>query len=156
MNPKSGQEKDMNSRGLQAALISIDESLPLRKISGLIDGMAVSADVKALLMDIASLSIKIGERVVAIGRKIVSFALGLVKKFPNTTFGIVIALVLGALVTSAFGGIPIIGVALAAKLKANLLLFGIARGAVADISQMPLRAEVDSLVNQMAPLAKVA
>ena len=143
----------MTFNDLQVTLISIDESLPLRKIGDLIDRMTLSADAKALLMDIAALTIKIGERVVAIGRKIVSFALGLVKKFPNTTFGIVIALVLGALVASAFGGIPLVGAALAAKLKAILLIFGIARGAVADISQMPMRAEVDGLVLQMAPLA---
>ena len=78
------------------------------------------------------------------------------KGFPNTTFGIVIALLLGALVASAFAGIPLFGAVLAAKLKAILLLFGIAKGALADISQMPIRVAVDDLTMQIAPLARVA
>ncbi len=156
MNPTSGQDKVSNHNDLQAIFISIDESLSLRKIGGLVDSMDVSADAKAFILDIASLTIKIGERVVAVGRKIISFALGLLKRFPNTSFGIVLALILGSLVASAFGGIPLIGAVLVAKLKAIMLLFGIAWGTINDLSQMPIKVEVDGLVNQMALIAKVA
>lgn len=153
MNTRSGREHDISASGIEVALASAEQSLTLRQIRSKIDRMAVSADTKALLMDIASITIKVGEQIVAFGRKIVSYILGLVQKFPNTAFGIVVALVLGALVASAFGGIPLVGAILVAKLKAIMLLFGIAKGALTDIARMPIGGEVDGFVKEMSPLA---
>jgi hypothetical protein len=149
----SGREQNDIASALEAALASVEESLTLRKIRGQIDRLAVSADAKALLMDIASMTVQVGEWIVAIGRKIVSFALDLSKRFPNTAFGIVIALVLGALVASAFGGIPLVGAVLVAKLQAIILLFGIAKGAMADMSLTSVGGEVDIFVKDLNPLA---
>ena len=155
MNPMSDQDKVINHNDLETIFVSIDDSLPMRKIGAMVDRMDVSADAKAFILDVASLTIEIGERVVAVGRKIISFALGLLKRFPNTAFGIVLALILGSLVASAFGGIPLIGAVLVAKLNAIMLLFGIAWGTINDLSQMPIKVEVDEFVGQMAPIAKV-
>jgi hypothetical protein len=154
LTTKSDREQCNIAGELELTLAGLKGSLTLRRIKDRVERMAVSADVKALIIDIASVTIEIGETIVSIGRKIVSFALDLFKRFPNTAFGIVIALVLGALVSSAFGGIPLIGAILVAKLKAIMLLFGIARGALADISRMPIGGEVDAFVTGLNPLAR--
>lgn len=150
------EQSDEDRSALRLALESIEDAVPLRKIERMIDRLEISADAKALIMDIASLTVRVGEMIIAIGRKVVSFALGLIKKFPNTAFGIVIALIVGALLGSAFGGIPLLGTVLVAKLKAILLIFGIAKGALTDMAGMPLRSAVDELVAKIAPVAKVA
>lgn len=150
------EQRDEDPSALRLALETIDDAVPLRKIERMIGQLEISADAKALIMDVASLTVRVGEMIIAIGRKVVSFALGLMKKFPNTAFGIVIAVIVGALLGSAFGGIPLIGAVLVAKLKAILLIFGIAKGALTDLAGMPLRAAVDDLVTRIAPVAKVA
>ena len=74
----------------ESALSEITTALPLRKIVDRIDRMAISADAKALLKDLASISVRIGDTLVHVRRKVIDYAMEIVTRFPNTTFGVII------------------------------------------------------------------
>lgn len=117
---------------LEQALDQIQTSPPLRKIKEMLDRTDLSADTKALLYDVAKITVKIGETVVAVGRRIIDIAYKLVTKFPNTTFGVVVAVVLTTLCTGTIGAVvPVLAVAL----NKLIFLLGIAAGAIEDLRQ---------------------
>lgn len=134
---------------MKAAMQSVEEALPLRKIRELVERMDASADAKALIMDIAGVSVKIGEKLVAIGRKVVSFVFDLVQRFPNSIFGIIMAFTVSALI----GSVPFIGAALAPILAPLLLAFGLTSGALADFKEAGVTARIQGLEQQFSALA---
>jgi hypothetical protein len=144
INPNLEQQQTLND-----VLQGVEESLSIRRIRDLVERLDASADAKALIMDIATVTIKIGEHVVAIGRKIISFVFELVKRFPNTLFGVVIALTVSMLVAS----VPFIGGLLAPFITPLMLAFGVTSGAMADIKEAGVRSRIEGLEQQFAVIA---
>ena len=131
---------------VEEALERIRTSPPLRKVKEFIDRTNLSADMKALLYDIAQTSIKVGEAVVAIGRRVLDIAMGLINRFPNMTLGLLVAVVLATVLGVA--SFPIIG-GLLSKL---LVLLGITQGAIQDIREGAMKATMDRVEAEFAPL----
>lgn len=119
---------------------------PKRVICDRIDRLSVSADAKALLNDLLELAIDVGGRVIDAGRRILAFIFDLVERFPNTAFGVIVALVVSTLIAS----IPLLGLVLGPLLSPLLLAFGLAAGAIADLKDAPLRARVGVLERHFA------
>jgi len=117
-------------------------------LNGYIDSFNISADAKVLLHSLQSIVITVGEKVVAIGKKLLEVLLVLTRKFPNTAFGIIVAVFLGLLVSA----IPLVGVLLAGILKPLLLIFGIAVGAKNDMKDMSLKQAINDAVEIFSPL----
>ena len=133
---------------LEKVLVAVNDSLPLRKIEEMLDRTDLSADAKSIVLEVASRTIVVAGQIVRIGRKVVSFALELAKTFPNTLFGVALALVMTALIAA----IPIFGAVLAGLLKSILLIFGIAQGALADMRSGELGSRFENLTAQFLPL----
>jgi hypothetical protein len=129
-----------------------DKSLALapppskRALREQIDRLSVSADAKAILNDLLGVVIDVGGRVIAAGRQILAFIFDLVRRFPNTTFGVIVALVVSSLIAS----IPLLGLILGPFLSPLLLAFGLVAGAIADLKDAPLRARVSDLEQYFA------
>lgn len=134
---------------LEQALDQIQTSPPLRKIKEMLDRTDLSADTKALLYDVAKITVKIGETVVAVGRRIIDIAYKLVTKFPNTTFGVVVAVVLTTLCTGTIGAVvPVLAVAL----NKLIFLLGIAAGAIEDLRQNAMKNAMERVFMEFAAL----
>lgn len=123
------------------------ESMPSKRaLRDRIDRLSVSADAKALLNDLLDVVMDVGGRIIDAGRRILAFIFDLVERFPNTTFGVIVALVVSTLVAS----IPLLGLVLGPLLAPLLLAFGLAAGAIADLKDAPLRARVGALERHFA------
>jgi hypothetical protein len=126
----------------------INASLPLRKIASMIDRTDLSADTKALLMDLAKLTVTVGTTVVSIGRKILTLAFDIVAAFPNSTFGVVVAVIVSMLIAS----VPFVGAVLAPLIGPLLLALGLTMGAIADLRTRAWTARIQSLETQLSNL----
>lgn len=120
---------DMTLDSRNALLQDINDALPLRKIAEALDRMSLSADTKALLMDLAAVTVKAGEFVVNLGRKILTLALSIVRAFPGSIFGTIVAVVVASLIA----GFPILGSFFAMFLQPLLMAFGLTMGALSDL-----------------------
>ncbi|HEX8555879.1 MAG TPA: hypothetical protein VF695_14330 [Sphingomonas sp.] len=109
--------------------------LARRDLTIAIDRLTVSADAKVILTQLSDLSVTVGDKVIAIGRRILSFVLHAVKTYPNTSFGLVIGIVMTLLI----GSMALIGGLLAPILGPLLMALGIGVGALADIRNSGLR-----------------
>ncbi|MCF1708713.1 hypothetical protein L0V05_07780 [Tabrizicola sp. J26] len=127
-------------------LREINAALPLRKISDQIDRLALSADVKSLVMDLARVTVAVGDVVLQIGRKILTVVFEILARFPNTVFGVVISVAVGLLVAS----IPFIGATLSAFLMPLLVAFGLTRGAIADFANASWTSRINELEARLA------
>lgn len=125
---------------------AINDALPLRKLRDLIDRLEISADAKALLFDIANLTVQSGKFVLNIGRKILTFAFEIVRKFPKTIFGLVVA----TIVTSLIASIPWIGGLLAPIAGPLILAFGLSAGAINDMRDASWASRIDELEQKLA------
>ena len=113
-----------------------------------IERLHISADGKAILSELADVTIDIGGRLVQVGRRVVAFILELVRQYPNTTFGMVAALVVSALIAS----VPLLGAVLSPLLAPLLLAFGIVKGALADMANSSLNAKIRDAVAEFGAL----
>ena len=138
----------MSENLLKAAIKEANSALPTRKLNELIERTSLSADMKALLIDVASITAKVAGTVITIGRKILTVALDLVKVFPSVTLGVLAALVISALIAS----IPLVGGLLAGALSSILLLVGVGKGALQDLSSPALEERITSFVNSLSAL----
>lgn len=125
------------------------ESYTRKQIKRIIDNMNVSADAKSILSSIADTVILVGEKIIQIGKKIIEYVLALIKAYPNATFGLVLGLLLGALVT----GIPIIGVALGALINPLLAALGLAAGWMDDLRDNNLKIKIVEAQKSFSALA---
>ncbi|NIZ61968.1 hypothetical protein DL239_13385 [Sedimentitalea sp. CY04] len=144
----SSQEDEV----FQEALSAIQSSSPLTKIRKMIDNTNLSADMKALLYDIAKITIKVGETIIAVGRRVLDLSMMLVSKFPHTTLGVIVAVVLMTVTSSVLAWAPLLAVAL----NKLLLILGFTAGAVEDIRQNAMREAMERIALQWAPLHKAA
>jgi len=106
-----------------------------------IDRLELSADSKALLSDIVNVTVSVGGKLISAGRQIIAFVLETVKRFPNTSFGLIVALVMSVLIAS----VPFIGAVLGPLLAPLLIAFGLGSGALADIKDHALMTRVNLL-----------
>lgn len=129
----------------------VNSSLPLRKLTQLIDRTAMSADMKSLLADLAKVTVKVAGKILSIGRKILTFVFDVIKVIPTITLGVLAAIVISTLIAS----IPFLGGFLAAILTPILLASGVGVGALKDFSNDKLEARLDSLVDSFSSLKEV-
>ena len=97
-----------------------EQSVPLLSLFDIqrrIDNLNISSDAKMILYDLAAVTAEVGGKIVSAGRRILSFIFDLVKRFPNTAFGLIVGYVLSALLAS----IPFLGPLLAALIGPLLL-----------------------------------
>ncbi|WP_431299397.1 hypothetical protein [Tabrizicola sp. BL-A-41-H6] len=127
-------------------LKELNLSLPLRKLTALIDQLDVSADFKAVLRDLAKVTWTVGSTVVSLGRKILAVALDIATTFPGTLFGVVVA----SIVTLIVGTIPLIGPLLAAFVGPIMLATGLTMGALSDFRSSAWSTKVAALQTQLA------
>lgn len=111
--------------------------------------MAASADAKALLAQLATVTVEVGGRLVEAGRRILSFALEMAKAFPNTLFGVVVAIIMSVLIAS----IPFLGGILGPLLAPILLAYGLGSGAITDMKEGALRRRVEALEAEFRAMA---
>lgn len=129
-----------------AALVLLASPPSKRDLLASIDRLTISADAKALLNDLATITIEVAGKMVAAGRQILAFVLDMMKRFPNTAFGLIVALVISTLVAA----IPLLGIVLGPLLAPLLLAFGIGAGALADLRSTEIRARVGQLETHFA------
>ena len=139
------------SGNLEAAIKEANSALPNRKLKDLIERTNLSADMKALLSDIATITAKVAGKLISIGRKILTVVFDLIKLFPAITVGVIAALVLTAIIAA----IPLIGGVLAGALSSILLLLGIGKGALTDLSSPDLNERIQNFVNSLSALKEV-
>ena len=139
------------SGNIEAAIKEANSALPNRKLKDLIERTNLSADMKALLTDIATITTKVAGKLISIGRKILTVVFDLIKLFPAITIGVIAALVL----TSIIAAIPLIGGVLAGALSSILLLLGIGKGALSDLSSPALNERIQNFVNSLSALKEV-
>ena len=133
---------------IEMAIKEANSSLPARKLKDLIERTNLSADMKALLTDISAITMKVAGKLITIGRKILTIVFDLIRVFPAISVGVVAALVL----TSIIASIPLVGGALAGALSSILLLLGIGKGALTDLSNPALNDRIESFVNSLSAL----
>ena len=139
------------SGNLEAAIKEANSALPNRKLKDLIERTNLSADMKALLSDIATITAKVAGKLISIGRKILTVVFDLIKLFPAITVGVIAALVLTAIIAA----IPLVGGVLAGALSSILLLLGIGKGALTDLSSPDLNVRIQNFVNSLSALKEV-
>lgn len=138
----------MNSN-IEVAIREANNALPPRKLRDLIERTDLSADMKAIMFDLVDVTTNIAGKAIAIGRKILTVVLEFMKIFPGVAIGVIIALVLTALISA----IPIFGGFLASVLSSVLLLIGVAKGALHDLSNPDLNTKIDSFVSSLSALS---
>lgn len=133
----------------ELAAREINTALPLRKIAEQLDRLPLSADTKALIMDLAHVTVRTGEFVLQIGRKILSVVFEILKRFPQTTFGVVVSVAVAMLIAS----IPLLGGVLAPFLGPLIVAFGLTKGAIADMSNAAWASRIGELEVRLGQLS---
>ncbi len=123
-----------------------------RRIDQYIDSLDISADAKALLASIMNTTIRVGEKILRIGKRILELVIALVKQFPNTTFGLILGLLVGMLVAS----IPLLGFVFGALVKPIAILFGLAVGYKEDLLDKALDRKIAEATAIFEPLKGAA
>ena len=133
------------------AIREVNSGLSIRKLREIVERSNMSADMKALLIDIAGVTAKVAGKVISIGRKILTVVFDLVKLFPAVTLGVIAALV----ITSIISSIPFFGAALAASLSSIIMLLGIGKGALQDLSNPALDDRLSNFISSISALAEM-
>ena len=110
------------------------------KIQRAIDNLSLSADQKAMVSQISQFTLQVGTKVFSIGRKILELSLLFFKKFPATSFGLVVGLVVSSFIpagTVVGFAVPVIS-SLTALLKKLVILFSIGFGLKDDLKNTAL------------------
>ena len=145
-----GEKLAVQSKG--ALLKELNTLNSSRQIEAAVEKLAVSADAKSLLLDLSRITMKIGEAVFSLGKAILTFVVNMVKRYPNTAFGLVIGLTVSVMV----GGIPVIGLILGPILGKLLMVFGLTMGALTDFKDAAIRSEIAALERKVSIIAEGA
>lgn len=137
-------------QGKDELLAALNTVASTRQMGAAIEKLAISADAKSLLLDLSRITMKVGEAVFSLGKAILTFVVDIVKRFPNTAFGLVIGLTVSVMV----GGIPVIGFILGPVLGKLLTAFGLTMGAIADFKDATIRSEIAALERKVAIVAE--
>jgi len=105
-----------------------------------LNNLQLSADQKALIAKIADFTVSIGKTVIKVGRRILELALLFFKKFPSTSFGLVIGLVISYFIPSGVlngFAIPFVS-SILALIKKLVVLFALGLGFKEDMRNTAL------------------
>ena len=141
-------EVEIPDENLEALKALTQDRVSDTKLQSYIDNLDLPADAKALIASILKTAVRVGEMVIRIGKKIVEIVIMIVSKFPNATFGLVLGLIVGALVTS----IPLIGGLLGAFVLPIAAAFGLATGYMNDLRDNSLAKKVAEASTMFQPL----
>jgi len=141
-------EVEIPDENLEALQALTQDRVSDTKLQSYIDNLDLPADAKALIASILKTAVRVGEMVIRIGKKIVEIVIMIVSKFPNATFGLVLGLIVGALVTS----IPLIGGLLGAFVLPIAAAFGLATGYMDDLRDNSLAKKVAEVSAMFQPL----
>ncbi len=144
------REDGWTAHSKDGLLKELNNVLSLRNVEAVIERLSVSADAKSLLLDLSRITMKVGNALFSLGKAILTFVINTVKKFPNTTFGLVIGLTVSVMVS----GIPVIGFILGPLLGKMLTAFGLTMGAIADFKDASIRSEIAALERKVAIVAE--
>jgi hypothetical protein len=100
-----------------------------RTLNEMLARLEMSADAKVLIGKVIETTAQIGGRLVDVGRTVVAFTLDLARRYPGTTFGLII----GAAVSYLISTVPLIGPFIASFMGPLMIAFGISVGAIADL-----------------------
>ena len=131
-------EVEISDENFEALQTLAQDRVSDSKLQSYIDNLDLPADAKALIASILKTAVRVGEMVIRIGKKILEIVIMITSKFPNATFGLVLGLIVGALVTS----IPLIGGLLGAFVLPIAAAFGLVTGYMADLSDQRLANKV--------------
>ena len=145
-------EVEIPDEDLEALQALAQDRISDTKLQSYIDNLDLPADAKALIASILKTVVRVGEMVIRVGKKIVEVVLMIVSKFPNATFGLVLGLIVGALVTS----IPLIGGLLGAFVLPIAAAFGLATGYMDDLRDNSLAKKVAEVSAMFQPLKSAA
>ena len=118
------------------------------KLSQYIDNLELSADAKALMHDITKSTIKVGKQIIAVGKRAVEILIAIARQFPKMSLGFILALLIGALISS----IPVLGVIFGPTLTLILAVFGLAKGFAEDLRDQGLDRKIKEAVAMYDPL----
>jgi len=110
------------------------------KMQRAIDNLSLSADQKVMISQIGEFTLTIGKKIFSLGRKILELSLLFFKKFPATSFGVIVGLVVSSLIPSGVVkgfAVPLVA-SLAALLKKLVILFSIGFGLKEDLKTTAL------------------
>jgi hypothetical protein len=141
-------EVEIPDENLEALQALAQDNVSDTKLQSYIDNLDLPADAKALIASILKTAVRVGEMVIRIGKKIVEIVIMIASKFPNATFGLVLGLIVGALVTS----IPLIGGLLGAFVLPIAAAFGLATGYMDDLRDNSLAKKVAEVSAMLQPL----
>jgi hypothetical protein len=141
-------EVEIPDENLEALQALTQDRVSDTKLQSYIDNLDLPADAKALIASILKTAVRVGEMVIRIGKKIVEIVIMIASKFPNATFGLVLGLIVGALVTS----IPLIGGLLGAFVLPIAAAFGLATGYMDDLRDNSLAKKVAEVSAMFQPL----
>jgi len=135
-----GNTINMEAEHLTAADVDIlnSEIYTRKHIRQMIDNMDISADAKSILNSIAQTTIAVGKNIIQIGKKILEIVLEILRKFPNASYGLILGLLLGMLVS----GIPILGLAFGPFITPLAAAFGLASGWSNDLRDNALTTKI--------------
>ena len=131
-------EVEISDENFEALQTLAQDRVSDSKLQSYIDNLDLPADAKVLIASILKTAVRVGEMVIRIGKKIVEIVIMIASKFPNATFGLVLGLIVGALVTS----IPLIGGLLGAFVLPIAAAFGLVTGYMDDLSDQRLANKV--------------
>lgn len=118
------------------------------KLHSYIDNLDISADAKALIASILKATVRVGEIVIRIGKRILEIVIMFTTRFPNASFGFLLGILVGALVSS----IPLIGGLLGSFVLPIAAAFGLASGYMDDIHDQRLAHKVADATAMFQPL----
>jgi len=149
-NPETGEKIEIDAPDLsQDELESLIKSYKtVDEIHRYLNNLDISADAKILLSKILNTTMKVGGKIIEIGKKVLEIIIDLAGKYPNTTFGLVAALLVTALVSS----IPLFGYLFGLFISPLLIAFGLVAGFSADMKDSSITDAVAEAMQAFSPL----
>jgi len=125
---------------------TLPDFLPTRReLMAQLDRLSMPADAKVLMGKLLDTTADVAGRIVEIGRQIIAFIADMVKRFPNTTLGLIV----GVVVTVVVGSIPVLGAVLGPLVAPLLLAFTVTSGALNDMKNSTLAKQADLLTAKL-------
>jgi hypothetical protein len=121
-----------------------DETLSDKHFQRQLNNLPLSADQKLLVSKMADFTISAGNMILRIGRKILELTFNFLKKYPATSFGLVVGIVISSFIpTGVVNGfaIPVVASFLG-LLKKVIILFALGAGFKEDIRDSALASKV--------------
>ena len=150
VDPNTGKEFVVELRNISEQFFDemkefVYSESDLKKI---IDSLNISADAKLLIHRVARVTIKVGKFIVNVGRKILDTVMTFFEHYPNATFGLILGFIMGTLL----GAIPILGFALGAIATPLLSALGLLRGFMEDLKDKELERKLQEKIHKFESL----